>query len=100
MNRTMNLDSSRTSHSPLRRRMTMWALIAIAAASMKLASVGTAAPASIDGIILLVGTDESERVVNWYASADTFQVVQVAPTARLRNGAFPSSARTYPAVVT
>jgi hypothetical protein len=100
MNRNMKLDFSPASHSRVRRRMTIWALIAIAAASIKLASVVTAAPATINGIILLVGADESERAVNWYASADTFQVVQVAPTARLRNGAFPSSARTYPAVVT
>jgi hypothetical protein len=62
--------------------------------------VATAAPATIDSIILLVGADESQRVVNWYASADNSQVVEVAPTARLRNGDFPTSARTYPAVVT
>jgi len=79
--------------------MTVWALIAIAAASVKLASVVTAAPASIDGIILLVGADESQRVVNWYASAATAQMVQIAATSELQNGAFPSSASSYPAVV-
>ena len=41
-------------------------------------------PAEIDDVILLVGADESQRVVNWYTSADTAQVVQVAPTSELR----------------
>ena len=94
MNRKMKLDIT-----PVRRRMTLWALVAIAAATIKLASVVTAAPATINGIILLVGADESQRVVNWYASANTGQVVQVAPTSELQDGAFPSSATTYPAVV-
>src|SRR6187399_114470 len=87
------------SHSPLRRRITVWALTAIAAAVIKVASVATAAPASIDRIILLVGADESQRVVNWYASAATAQVVQIAPTSALTNGVFPVNAPTYPAVV-
>jgi hypothetical protein len=99
MNRKMTLGARRASHSPGRRRMTMWALIAIAAASMKLASVVTAAPATINSIILLVGADETQRVVSWYASAQTNQVVQLAPTSELQDGAFPSIARTYPAVV-
>ena len=63
------------------------------------AAVVTATPASINGIILLVGADESQRVVNWYASANTSQVVQVAPTSELQNGEFPNDATTYPAVV-
>jgi purple acid phosphatase-like protein/calcineurin-like phosphoesterase family protein len=99
MNRKTKLDSSSASHSPVRRRMTVWALIAIAAASIKLASVVTAAPAIINSIILLVGADESQRVVNWYTSAATAQVVQLAPTSELEDGAFPSNASAYPAVV-
>jgi hypothetical protein len=79
--------------------MTVWALIAIAAASIKLASVVTAAPAIINSIILLVGADESQRVVNWYTSAATAQVVQLAPTSELEDGAFPSNASAYAAVV-
>jgi hypothetical protein len=61
--------------------------------------VVNATPASVDGIILLVGADESQRVVNWYASANTQQVVQVAPTSELLDGAFPNGASTYPAVI-
>jgi hypothetical protein len=79
--------------------MTVWALLAIVAASIKVASVVTAAPASINSIILLVGKDESERVVNWYASAQTDQVVQIAPTSELEDGAFPANARAYTADV-
>ena len=60
---------------------------------------GDAVPATISGIILLVGADESQRVVNWYASANTSQVVQVAPTSEVQNGEFPNNATTYPAVV-
>ena len=97
MNRNMKFDTSSASHLPVRRRMTLLALVAIGAASMVLARA--AVPATINGIILLVGADESQRVVNWYASANTSQVVQVAPTSELQDGAFPSGASTYPAVV-
>src|SRR5260221_9161353 len=75
MTRKMTLDIT-----PRRTRTTVWALIAVAAAAIKLASVVTAAPATINSIILLVGADESQRVVNWYASAQTSHVVQLAPT--------------------
>src|SRR5262245_29390398 len=99
MNRKMTLSATRASQSPARRRMMVWALIATAAASIKLASVVMAAPATINGIILLVGADESQRVVNWYASAQTSQVVQLAPTSDLQNGAFPNTAKSYTALV-
>src|SRR6185436_13857576 len=66
----------------------------------KVASVATAVPATVSGVILLVGADESQRVVNWYATASTGQVVQVSPTKLLTNGAFPVTAPTFPAVVT
>jgi len=99
MNRTMTLGAARSSHTPTRRRMTVWALLAIAAASIKLVSVLTAEPATINGIILLVGADESQRVVNWYASAQTSQMVQLAPTSELQGGNFPDGATTYSAAV-
>ena len=93
----MQVDISSASHAPMLRRMTLLALVAIGAAIMGLASAAT--PATINGIILLVGANESQRVVSWYASANTDQVVQVAPTSQVDNGAFPSSAIAYPAVV-
>jgi hypothetical protein len=76
MNRQTTLGATCASHSPARRRIAVWALITIAAASIKLASVVLAAPATINGIILLVGADESQRVVSWYASAQTNQRVR------------------------
>jgi Calcineurin-like phosphoesterase/Purple acid Phosphatase, N-terminal domain len=99
MNHKTKLDPSTASQSPLRRRLTMGAIAAIGAATIALAGVVSATPASISGIILLVGADASQRVVNWYASANTQQVVQVAPTSELQNGAFPAWATSYPAVV-
>jgi Purple acid Phosphatase, N-terminal domain/Calcineurin-like phosphoesterase len=97
MNRNMQVDTSSASRAPLRRRLTLLALVAVGAASMVLARA--AVPATINGIILLVGADESQRVVSWYASANTSQVVQVAPTSQLQNGAFPNSANTYAGIV-
>src|ERR1700712_4316283 len=107
MDRKINLDLSKAAHRPLRRRVTMGAIVALGAATITLAGVVTATPASVSGIILLVGADESQRVVNWYASADTSQLVQVAPTSMLvdEHGRFdesrarPNSAKTYPAIV-
>jgi hypothetical protein len=99
MSPKLKLDPSRPSHSSVRRRMTLWSLAAIGAATIALAGVVNATPASINSIILLVGADESQRVVNWYASAATDQVVEVAPTSELEDGAFPGNASTYPAVV-
>ncbi|WP_433209345.1 fibronectin type III domain-containing protein [Dactylosporangium sp. CS-047395] len=55
-------------------------------------------PANLTGIILGVGANESQRIVTWYSSADTAQLVQVAPTAALDNGAFPASAATFAAI--
>ncbi|MFC4506037.1 MULTISPECIES: fibronectin type III domain-containing protein [Streptomyces] len=52
------------------------------------------------GIVLGVGATESQRVVSWYSSAGTAQVVQAVPTARLVNGKFPADATSYPATVT
>jgi hypothetical protein len=83
----------------MNRKMTMGAIAAIGALTMALAAVVNATPATVDGIILLVGADESQRVVNWYASANTQQKVQVAPTADLLDGAFPNTAKNYSAVV-
>jgi hypothetical protein len=52
---------------------------------------------SITDLVLGVGADETQRNVAWYSSADTAQVVQVAPAADLVNGEFPSSAASFAA---
>jgi hypothetical protein len=81
----------------MRRRTTLCAVIAMAVAVIALKGVvTTATPATTSGIILLVGADESQRVVNWYASANTAQLVQVAPTSKLVNGEFPATRRPTP----
>ncbi|TCO45555.1 calcineurin-like phosphoesterase family protein [Kribbella antiqua] len=56
-------------------------------------------PVTTSGIILGVGANESQRVVSWYSSAGTAQVVQVAPTSRLVHGQFPKNATTFSASV-
>jgi Purple acid Phosphatase, N-terminal domain/Calcineurin-like phosphoesterase len=102
MNRRIELGNSPASPLSGRRRLTLFGVVAIAAVTIAfkgVVSVMTATPATINGIILLVGADESQRVVNWYASADTQQVVQVAPTSELQGGAFPNNATDYAAVV-
>jgi hypothetical protein len=88
-----------------RRRAALAAAAAVACGAMVFGGLAVAAnaadagPAVVDDVILLVGGDESQRVVNWYASADTDQVVEVAPTAKLEDGEFPSDAATFPGEV-
>ena len=53
--------------------------------------------ATLTGIILGVGADESQRIVTWYSSTDTSQSVQLAPTATLNAGTFPADASTFAA---
>lgn len=74
--------------------------LAVAFGSGSVAAAHADEPAKLTGIILGVGANESQRVVSWYASAGTKQVVQVAPTAKLAHGQFPKHATTFPATVT
>ncbi|MET4156974.1 metallophosphoesterase family protein [Agromyces sp. PvR057] len=48
--------------------------------------------ASLSDLVLGVGSDETQRNLAWYSSADTAQVVQFAPAAAYTGGAFPASA--------
>ncbi|MFE6488098.1 fibronectin type III domain-containing protein, partial [Streptomyces sp. NPDC057757] len=64
-----------------------------------LASPAVAADsATLTGIILGVGANETQRTVSWYSSADTAQKIQVAPTAQLNAGEFPADAATFDAL--
>ena len=98
-----NLRTSTTSFAPFRRRAGIGVAAAAVCTAMALGGIVSAAQAAdaaaIDDIVLLVGADESQRVVNWYASAATAQVVQVAPTSSVVDGEFPADAITFPAVV-
>ncbi len=92
-----------TEHAARTRRRVSW--IATAAIGASLVLSGTAAApaamadttATLSGVILGVGADETQRIVTWYSSADTAQTVQVAPTSALVNGQFPTSATTFSA---
>ncbi|MEV4535470.1 metallophosphoesterase family protein [Asanoa sp. NPDC049518] len=69
------------------------------ALSSGLASPASAADASsVTAVILGVGANESQRIVTWYSSTDTAQQIQVAPTAELVDGEFPSGAATFAAI--
>ena len=98
-----NLRTTTPSFAPFRRRAAIGVAAAAVCTAMALGGVVSAAqavdPAAIDDVVLLVGADESQRVVNWYATAATAQVVQVAPTSKIKNGVFPTDAITVPGVV-
>jgi len=100
----MKLSNPQAMRGQVRRRV---AALGAAAALSVTAVVGTGAltsahaadSATISSVVLGVGASESQRVVSWYASADTGQVVQVAPTSALVAGDFPADAITFPATV-
>jgi hypothetical protein len=91
-------------HGAFRRRVAGGATVAVMGAAALFGSGLTTAahaadPATVSGIVLGVGATESQRVVSWYASAGTAQMVEVAPTSQLVNGEFPANAVTFPATV-
>ncbi|MDH6695684.1 metallophosphoesterase family protein [Streptomyces griseoviridis] len=90
-------------HGPLRRRAAASATAAslglLVALGGGLASPAAAADtATLSGIVLGVGANETQRTVSWYSSADTAQKIQLAPTARLTGGGFPGDAATFDAL--
>ncbi|MDR6689485.1 hypothetical protein J2X55_000384 [Microbacterium sp. 1154] len=92
-----------TSHGTRTRRRVSWIATAAVGASLVLTGVASVpaamadTTASLTGIILGVGADQSQRIVTWYSSADTAQTVQLAPTSAVTNGQFPASATTFSA---
>ncbi|WP_182874976.1 purple acid phosphatase family protein [Microbispora sp. H10670] len=76
------------------------ALSATAVFGGGLTTAAHADSATLTGVVLGVGADETQRVVSWYSSTGTPQVVQVAPTAKLVKGQFPANAVTFSATVT
>ncbi|MCI2416779.1 metallophosphoesterase family protein [Saccharopolyspora sp. K220] len=90
--------------APVRRRVAQGAIAVVmgvtAAFGSGLVTAANAADAAMPtGIVLGVGANESQRVVSWYSSADTAQVVQIAPTDKIVDGEFPAKATTFPATV-
>ncbi|WP_431922490.1 fibronectin type III domain-containing protein [Amycolatopsis tucumanensis] len=94
----------KNSRSGDRRRVARGAAAAVLGVTVVFGSslvttAGAAETAKPAGIVLGVGATESQRVVSWYTSANTAQVVQVAPASKVRNGQFPRNATTFPATV-
>ncbi|MET8631399.1 metallophosphoesterase family protein [Streptomyces sp. NPDC004074] len=71
--------------------------LAVALGGTLAAPASAADTATLSGIVLGVGANETQRTVTWYSSADTTQVVQVAPTAQVVNGEFPAGAAVFDA---
>ncbi|MGN9820287.1 fibronectin type III domain-containing protein [Streptomyces sp. SD11] len=89
---------------PVRRRVAGTAVAASVGLILALGGGGLTNPAvaadsaTLTGIVLGVGADETQRTVSWYSSADTTQKIQVAPTALVTAGEFPADAATFDAL--
>jgi hypothetical protein len=95
----MNLLNSERPTRPVRRRLAAGVAAAVIAGSTVVgAGLMPAAqavdPATLSGVVLGVSATESQRVVSWYSSANTAQVVQVGPAST-----FPAGATGFPATV-
>ncbi|MGV8885296.1 MAG: immunoglobulin-like domain-containing protein [Microbacteriaceae bacterium] len=53
--------------------------------------------ASVTDLVLNVGSDETKRNVAWYSNSGATEVVQVAKTSELSDGAFPTDAASFTA---
>ncbi|MFF2526386.1 fibronectin type III domain-containing protein [Streptomyces liangshanensis] len=98
----MKLSTSTQASGLVRRRVATGVTAAVLGLTVALGSgmaspAAAAEPATLSGIILGVGANETQRTVTWYSSADTAQKLQVAPTAELVNGEFPAGAATFDA---
>ncbi|MFI8184040.1 fibronectin type III domain-containing protein [Actinacidiphila glaucinigra] len=95
-------NSSRTPGSA-RRRVATGATAAFLGLTVALGnglvtSASAADTATLSGIVLGVGANETQRTVTWYSSADTAQQIQVAPTAQVTDGQFPAGSATFDAI--
>ncbi|ROO84252.1 calcineurin-like phosphoesterase family protein [Actinocorallia herbida] len=99
----MKLPKSAQVSKPVRRMAAVGAAAVVGATVVFGGGFATAAGAegvaTSTGIVLGVGADEAQRVVSWYSSVGTAQVVQVVPTSKIRKGVFPANAVTFPATV-
>ncbi|MFG1709526.1 fibronectin type III domain-containing protein [Nonomuraea sp. M3C6] len=100
----MKFDNRPQGAGLVRRRVAVGATAAVMGISAVLGTGLTTAAraddgAKLTGIILGVGASESQRVVSWYSSANTAQVVQIVPTSKIKHGEFDKHAVTFPATV-
>ncbi|MBB2748406.1 UNVERIFIED_ORG: hypothetical protein FHR35_008299 [Microbispora rosea subsp. rosea] len=100
----MKLDKGTQGPGLVLRRVAMSATAAALSAGAVfgggLAAAAHADSATLTGVVLGVAADETQRVLSWYSSAGTAQVVQVAPASKVVDGRFPADAVTFPATVT
>ncbi|MGX1549111.1 fibronectin type III domain-containing protein, partial [Streptomyces adustus] len=99
----MRSSNSSQASGPVRRRAAVGATAALLGLTVALGGTlatpaGAADGATLSGIVLGVGSNESQRTVTWYSSTDTAQKVQVVSTAQLVNGEFPAGAATFDAL--
>ena len=94
----MTLSSLSQSRSPLRHHLAS-GLAGLAVAGVVLGGLATTADAATppwpvaSRIVLSVGADQSQRIVNWYTNTGDYkQVVQVAPSNKVKNDQFPKDA--------
>jgi purple acid phosphatase-like protein/calcineurin-like phosphoesterase family protein len=86
---------------PAARGLTAAALgLAVAFGTGPVTAAAADEPVKLSGIVLGVGAQENQRVVSWYSATGAAQVVQVAPSDRIKHGQFPKNAQTFPATVT
>jgi hypothetical protein len=74
--------------------------LTVAVGGLTAAPATAADPATLTGLVLGVGANESQRIVTWYSSTDTVQAAQLAPTSAVVNGEFPADAVSFSAVGT
>jgi len=98
------MTSSNSAQAPglVRRRVAAGATAAflglgVAVVGSMATPASAAESATYTGIILGVGSNEAQRTVTWYSSADNAQKVQLAPTAQVVNGEFPTDAASFDA---
>ncbi|MEU8629622.1 metallophosphoesterase family protein [Streptomyces sp. NPDC048669] len=99
----MRTNASQRARGPVRHRVATGATavllgLAVAFAGGQASPAVAAESATLSGIVLGVGANETQRTVSWYSSADTAQKVQLAPTAQLTGGEFPAGSAVFDAL--
>jgi len=89
----------------VQKRAAAWLTVAALGASFAIGGIAAAPamaadPATLTGVVLGVGSNETQRIVTWYSSLDAVQSVQLAPTSTIVGGVFPADSATFSATGT
>jgi len=85
-----------------RRAAAATAVTLAAAATLNIAPTDShagEAAADVSSIVLQPGSDQTARIVSWYATTAGAQGVQLAPSSEVTSGQFPTTAVTIPGTV-